>query len=85
MEIKRKEVKVLISSKKCRLSMKAVIQITLQFIEINTLHSVVKCAVGLSLLQHCERVLNRASLSSVLISRLDGSRSSLDVLVAHVD
>lgn len=32
-----------------------------------------------------ERELNRASLSSVLISRLDGSHSSLDVLVAHVD
>lgn len=31
------------------------------------------------------RELNRASLSSVLISRLDGSHSSLDVLVAHVD
>lgn len=32
-----------------------------------------------------ERELNRGSLSSVLISRLDGSHSTLDVLVAHVD
>lgn len=29
--------------------------------------------------------LNRASLYSGLISRLDGSHSSLDVLVTHVD
>lgn len=38
-------------------------------------------------MQHRDREseLNRASLSSVLISRLDGSHSSLDVLVAHVD
>lgn len=35
--------------------------------------------------RHRETELNRASLSSVLISRLDGSHSSLDVLVAHVD
>lgn len=57
----------------------------IKFLWINMLHSVVKCAVGLLLLQHYERGLNRASLSSVLISRLDGSGSSLDVLVAHVD
>lgn len=67
------------------ISWKKFIQIILQFIQINTLRLVVKCAVGLSLPQHCESALNRASLSSVLIIRLDGSRSSLDVLVAHVD
>lgn len=45
-------------------------------------------AVVSAAMQHREpgnRGLNRASLSSVLISRLDGSHSSLDVLVAHVD
>lgn len=44
-------------------------------------------AVVSAAMQHREmgRELNRASLSSVLISRLDGSHSSLDVLVAHVD
>lgn len=69
---------------KCMLRL-CVIQITLRFIQINMLLSVEKCVVGLSLLQDCESALNRTSLSSVLISRLDGRRSSLDVLVAHVD
>lgn len=51
---------------------------------------VVVCVGWLLFLQQCnterrERESNRASLSSVLISRLDGSHSSLDVLVAHVD
>lgn len=40
---------------------------------------------GGSLFCVSEKRANRASLSSVLISRLDGSHSSLDVLVAHVD
>lgn len=47
------------------------------------------CVAQLLFLQQCttarERELNRASLSSVLINKLDGSHSSLDVLVAHDD